>query len=109
MEDSIEQFIGNSQSESAAAKSLGISIMTLRNYRQQGRISAVTGCGLVRYSAAAIGTFRKQWLPIIKKNGNTIGWGRTRFAKTVGIGKPSLRRPECKIKVIANAIPEVKN
>jgi predicted site-specific integrase-resolvase len=70
--------------EARASKSLGISYLTLRLYRQAGKIKPLPVSGTaVIYSASALSAFRKEYLPKIKSNRRKIGWGITRQCRTV--------------------------
>jgi len=81
-------------SERAAAKHLGVSTLTLRSYRHQGKIKPIKP-GTTIYSADEIEAFKKNWLPIIEHNRLRSGWGLTRgtidettkfIAETIGKG-----------------------
>lgn len=82
LEIDVGQFFKNAVSESRAARLLGISVMTLRSYREKGRIEALVGGGAVLYAPDEIEEFREKWIPVIQRNGRRAGWGRTRVSKS---------------------------
>lgn len=82
-------------SERGAAKFLGISVLTLRSYRLQGRIKPESQSGVVCYTRKQLEKFKKEWLPTIEFNRLRAGWGLTRgtidettkfIAETIGKG-----------------------